>query len=225
MNSIVVFGSALRVQRPGDIDIACSEKLSQSDRKLIASWAEQKGLETNLPIDEHKIVYGNAVALPCLCGASKRDALILQGSPKIEWMDYWSIPAILRVWGHTPNKACEAWKYLRTRQSSLFNCMVDIGDVKASTSDEWINYITGLKALRSGVAKAPGWNKIIERIPEGKFLDALVKRGANTTGINWARRGSSGGQARLLLREEGICTQYGSDCIAYDYATANFVNK
>ncbi len=232
MTILVIFGSAIHGEHPQDIDVAYATTggipssaftLQQDDLAKVREWAAERGLAPNLPIDEHALAWRTCeryrMRLPAPCGVPcDYEVLIGHEHLEVEHVPYWNIPAILRVHGHDLDAAVTAWGELR--KHTLFGRMIDIGDQEPAHGD-WTNYVTGLQALRSAIAKVPDWSTFLKAhraLPEVRLLNALAKRGPSQEGIAWASAGSSGCQARLLFDDDGVRTQYGEKKMPYEIA-------
>ena len=145
------------------------------------------------------------------------------GAPvQIQWIEYWSIPAILRAHGDDVEAALTAWK--RTGKLGLYGSMIDVGGAEnGDVHGDWDNYVTGLRSLRSAIAHAPKWREILAMVPEGPLLAALAERGPSAFATEWTRQGSSGAGHRLLFGEDGVRQQYPHEIIPYSEAIARLV--
>lgn len=219
MQSLIVFGSAVGSETPNDIDVACEGALNALDLARIGSWVRERRIRPCASIDAHQIISNGVARIPAPCGI-RGDYAILPGScVTVAHTDYWSIPAILRAFGRDAERASQAWN-----NHTLYGRMIDIGPADDGVhGGDWTNYVTGMAALRSAIAKAPMWRQILDRVPEGALLCSLAEYGASAAGIRWAMRSSSGAGARLLFVDKGVTTQYGDEILPYGADTIDFL--
>lgn len=165
--------------------------------------------------------------------------VVLPGSEDvtIQWDDYWSIPAILRAYPTDAKRVRETWRKFRDHArgagiNTLHGPMFDVGPAEGSslwpTKSDWTNYVSGRVAWASAIRKSKVWKEIAAdpAFPEAALVDDLLREGAPLSLVVWARTFSSGAGARLLLRKEGVTTQYGDKVVPYEAVYTSFeVNR
>lgn len=164
---------------------------------------------------------------------------------QVETFAVYSIPAAIRAFGHDRDKLQTAMAFLLTNVDvadshgdflgvplplgggfprpglgRLYAAHIDIGGPYADEREDWSDYVTGLKALRSAIEHAPAWKAA--QFPGKRLLARLNARGASREGIQYARNYSPGDKARLFLRSNGVMFEY-SDLVSYQTAEEMFV--
>ncbi|MCE7081138.1 hypothetical protein [Streptomyces sp. ST2-7A] len=145
---VVVYGSAAdpTVTHPGDIDVAHTGPRETAE-PLVAEWARTHGRE-GLPIDWHPAhpTHDN-LTLPTPCNTPGH-ATILSGDVTITWQPLTGLTSQIRAHGHHP-------KHLRTRLTAPGPPWRLAALPGPRDTGRWDDYIEGLTALRSAVAKRP----------------------------------------------------------------------
>lgn len=237
---------------PRDIDVAVLRPLSIDDSKRIDRWAADHDLgklhtdvhtliKCTLTSERASLVDPNVAfaevqdvepgtpgarvvaKLPAPCGV-RGSYYVLPGSGAVEvqWVDYYSIPALIRAYGHDAALLASQWKHLRDDPpGTLYGAlMLDVsGYEDGMPKEDWTGYVTGVRSLRNAIAKAPeAWKALVanvEEFPECAIIDAIAERPGRGKLREHAAERSSGGRARLIFTKGGLTTQYGDEVIAY----------
>lgn len=222
--TVIIFGSATHPTpgTPGDIDVAWDGDRDEAAR-IARNWADARGWG-HLELDMHYtrvtlLAGGRAIChLPTPPGPGGRRTAEIVSGPQghevdIDWIEVDGLAALVRGYGHD-RKAFR--KQLLSQKWWRFTAVPAVWD---TSGGDWDEYVAGVVALRSALAKNPQAGReifrrwpILERLvaeeprPLEEDLDAL--RGASAA--------ASGGAVILVLtvlgkKDGGIKVAYGPE--------------
>ncbi len=223
---VVIFGSAARRVlendfdvEPRDIDViyrydgpdldtyAYAEAYARDAVKL---WAHVHGLGDR-EIDLHRDASGD-LALPSPFGVFG-SCIVLRGDATPKWREYTGLASAIRAFGWDVAKLREV---LTAGQPNHPLCREGEWEISLDPKNDhaqWDeSYCNGVEAIRSAMRHAkPGvWEEATKDLPWARLVEALLARGVDVNGLALARRHSSGGGARIIVRRNGdVVTQYG----------------
>ena len=96
---------------------------------------------------------------------------MIQGEIQVKPLSYRGISSAIRAFGHDAVGMTEALGRVFTPSE----CWVRMTVSTRSNRNDFSDYVEGVQALRSAVAKAPAWSQVWPNIPFGRLLDLLTK--------------------------------------------------
>lgn len=205
--AVIVYGSAADPTNPTprDVDVAYTGNRREAER-IVEDWAAQRGL-SGVPVDWHPAHrVDGTVILPAPCG-QEGPHQVLAGDVAVKWEGKFALASYVRAYGHDPRRLAAE---LRNRKAWWRLTVVPAPGVKPDGERE---YVEGLTALRSAVAKRPAarkvlaaqWPSLFPRLLEEDPQPSGRDLGAMRTASAWA----SSGAVIVLLTFDAVRLQYG----------------
>lgn len=205
--AVIVYGSAADHTNPTprDVDVAYTGNRREAER-IVTEWAQRHRL-TRLPIDWHPASHVNGIVhLPAPCG-QEGPYEILAGDVRVKWDPKFSLASYIRVYGAAPGKLAAE---LGNRDTWWRLTAVPAPGVKPDRERE---YVEGLTALRSAVAKRPAARKVLAAQWPALFPRLLDEdpqpSGGDLKAMRAASAWSSSGAVIVVLTRSGVRLQYG----------------
>lgn len=206
---VIVYGSAAdpAATSPGDVDVAYTGPRDSAQR-IIADWAAQRGLG-GVPVDWHPAQHmDGTVILPAPCGQEGAHK-VLAGDVAVKWEGKYGLASYVRAYGQEPGRLAAE---LRNGKTWWRLTVIPAPGVKPNRERE---YVEGLTALRSAVAKRPAarkvlaaqWPTLFPRLLEEDPQPSAEDLEAMRTASAWA----SSGAVIVLLTSDAVRLQYGYD--------------
>jgi hypothetical protein len=164
---VVIHGSALRTQRPCDVDVVWRGGDVEDMITAVREWAAARGLSAALPIDAREEHRTNKFMLPTPTGVPGV-AEIIRGDPgaKIGWMRYGGLAGLLRAHG-------DDTKNLRKALRRPVGLCIALAPGAGDRGADWGDYVDGLTALRSAARHVQDWDAAMDGWEWGPLLTRL----------------------------------------------------
>lgn len=229
---VIVFGGAALAAEgvgvaPNDVDIVYggvpdSVDIRDEVSRIATEWSNENCIVSH-PLDMHYSRYENRAYIPQ--PFDMRVAyVVLVGSPEVTVRSYRGLASAIRAFGSNSEKLIAALSEHANRAGNWeISLRASRGDIRPWEED----YCNGVQALTSAKRHmySDVWAEVLAALPWFRFVDELIRRGADVEGIELASNRSSGGGARIFVGPNGVRIQYNHDGEAWPISIEEGIAK